>query len=97
MDDTATTVAVITAVVGLLTAVVTGAVALINLRQTQEARRAATAGAASTADALNLMAAQVDDLSSTIDRRFGPAEAQMNLLVNLLRDLVGRLYPSERD
>lgn len=96
MEDSSTTVAAVTAVVALITAAVTCAVAVINLRQAQEARQAAGAGATTTAEALKDMAGRVDDLSSTIERHLGPVEARLDLLVNLLRDMVGRRYPSER-
>jgi hypothetical protein len=92
-STTASAVALASAFVVLVTAVVNAVVALRTARQGDETRKAVLSSAETSDEVLSNVAASFVDLSKGIDQRFTTSQAQMTTLLDVLRDLVNRLYP----
>ena len=94
-STSASALALASAIVVLITAVVNGLVALRNARQGDETRNAVISSSKANDEALSGFATSIVELSKSIDQRFTASQAQMTTLIDVLRDLVNRVFPPQ--
>jgi len=92
-STTASAIALASALVVLVTAAINAVVALRTASQGAETRDAVLSSAQASDEVLAGFTTSVLELSGSIDRRFTTSQAQMTTLLEVLRDLVNRLFP----
>lgn len=94
-STSASALALASAIVVLITAVVNGLVALRTARQGKETRNAVISSSNANDEALSGLATSIVALSRSIDERFSASQVQMTTLVDVLRDLINRVFPPQ--